>query len=280
MVAKHQTAARVQTNSGHFRAYFSYGYSLSLAFHFLLTIWCLILCSTSQLPVRLLWRNSYQTIYSIFVQEISQLSVEYRCEDEEEDACSGLMVIYGEYSLESEMDELQVTISTSASANNNEIDFTQVEISTTPFAIFAKIQHSSLRPVRNIEKVVARLQMVGTIQTFDVDLMDDGLGTPDTFVNDGIYSASWIPASDGVYKISVSIFHNLTSSTSRTSDETYVESEYMNAIGRLMPKDQVFTCETGQCNGISPSQNYFRVIRSPYELSVINSNAWIDKVSW
>jgi hypothetical protein len=167
------------------------------------------------------------------------------------------------------VDELQVQISTSVL----DLDLTQPSPSTTPFALYAKIEDAYSRPLKGLQRVLARVE-----DWAEVELRDDGSGAPDTFAGDGIYSGTWVPSRNGAFRPSVSVFHSLTSDSGSRTGKVNDVSVNVNGGGRLMPVDQEFTCEGGGCQGVSPSENYHRFFPSTESFSVVGAEAWEDKV--
>lgn len=154
----------------------------------------------------------------------------------------------------------QITIDVSTSAERGHVDMSQQGFKMVPFAIYAKIEMNQQR-VLGLEKVTAMVRLEGAhdshISYWIIPLSDDGRGQPDVAGRDGIYSAVFTPAEDGLYRVSVSAIGE-TGLGVNFQDMTIV-----NHIGSLMPRDQLsLGCKNSskpRCLSAVPRGNFVRV---------------------
>lgn len=152
------------------------------------------------------------------------------CSSQVSDDCVAFLVASVE-TADPENPSNSLDIQVDTSAENNYFDFDRRGAKIVPLSIFATIESGGKR-VLNLENVEATI-IFENLREYTIPLFDDGSGLPDVSANDGIYSSTFTPPQNGVYKISVSVYHQVALNQVSEGDE-----ETVNLLGRLIPMDQ------------------------------------------
>jgi len=157
-------------------------------------------------------------------------------------------------------DGITFTLSTSL----NDIDMSDNGLSISPFNVFLSA-HKVGQPVTKLS-VQATVESLTTGQSWQLPLLDNGLGDPDVYIGDGIYSASFLPPMDGNYHI-FSYVQN--SHCSATNEAKLILPEQGN-IG-CFPNAKDYDSANSACAGTVIRGKYTKLVATPGVVAVRNS---------
>ncbi|CAG7827710.1 unnamed protein product [Allacma fusca] len=193
----------------------------------------------------------------------------YDCNGDES-TCDSLLHVFGSKSIQEDIpaeddnDDITIRLTTSEDV----VDMTSNRLSNSPLNIFASA-HKNGQPVVDLE-ILTTVEKDGRI--WSIELKDDGLGNPDLYSNDGIYSASFIPPQDGYYKLHAYFRDRVCSDHSSSSS---------NGIRLVQPEQKNFGCfpnninqdnADAACVGVKVTGSFGRVVTMGRAVRVVNAD--------
>lgn len=86
--------------------------------------------------------------------------------------------------------------------------------------------------------VFAYVTHVDNSEVYVIRLTDDGLAVPDLSRDDGIFSGTFIPKSDGLHNIIVTAQYRVPPTTTNALNMS--NPEISSSVGKLFPVDQIY----------------------------------------